>query len=132
MAPCPPGPAAVPLVIARLFRAGEPRAPGGVWIQGVSRRRGGGRAHARRRSVAALPPGSPSSLTSTTPAGVGLLVPPARRGPPRAARFPLDLPFSVRRFFDAAAPRLLVLVETELWPVVLRGGGAGAPCPCSS
>ncbi|MBL8113026.1 MAG: 3-deoxy-D-manno-octulosonic acid transferase, partial [Acidobacteria bacterium] len=33
--------------------------------------------------------------------------------------FPLDVPYAVRRFFREAAPRLLVLVETELWPFVL-------------
>ena len=61
-------------------------------------------------------------VTSSTPAGVGLLerrfrdlFPPARLQP-----FPLDLPVSVRRLLDSAAPRLLVLMETELWPVLLR------------
>lgn len=61
-------------------------------------------------------------VTSSTPAGVGLLErrfrdldPPARLQP-----FPLDLPVSVRRLLDSAEPRLLVLMETELWPVLLR------------
>ncbi len=64
-------------------------------------------------------PGLPILMTSTTPAGVGLL---SRRaisaGLPWRA-FPLDLPFAVRRFFDVERPRILVLVETELWPAVL-------------
>jgi 3-deoxy-D-manno-octulosonic-acid transferase len=67
-------------------------------------------------------------VTSSTPAGVGLLgkrfrdlTPPARLQP-----FPLDLPLSVRRLLDSAAPRLLVLVETELWPVLLRAAGRRA------
>jgi 3-deoxy-D-manno-octulosonic-acid transferase len=66
-------------------------------------------------------PSLPLLVTSTTPAGVGLLgrrfrdlSPPARLQP-----FPLDLPLSVRRLLDSARPRLLVLVETELWPVLL-------------
>ncbi len=29
---------------------------------------------------------------------------------------PYDFPFAVRRFFDAVQPKLLVLMETELWP----------------
>ncbi len=59
-------------------------------------------------------------VTATTPAGVSLL--PVRfRGIPGVALrpFPLDLGFSARRFFDAVRPGILVLVETELWPVTL-------------
>lgn len=59
-------------------------------------------------------------LTSSTPAGVGLL---SRRLAPAGAPwgvFPLDVPLAVRRFFDAERPRLLVLVESELWPAVLN------------
>jgi 3-deoxy-D-manno-octulosonic-acid transferase len=62
-------------------------------------------------------------MSATTPAGVGLL---SRRLAPSGAPwrpFPLDFPFAVRRFFDAERPRLLILVETELWPVVLREAG---------
>jgi 3-deoxy-D-manno-octulosonic-acid transferase len=65
-------------------------------------------------------PGLRVLMTSTTPAGVGLL---SRRLAPSGAAwrpFPLDVPFAVRRFFDAERPRLLVLVEAELWPAVLR------------
>ncbi len=38
--------------------------------------------------------------------------------------FPVDLPGPVRRLMDAARPRLVVLVETELWPELLAGCGA--------
>jgi 3-deoxy-D-manno-octulosonic-acid transferase len=34
--------------------------------------------------------------------------------------FPLDLPFSVRRTLDRINPRLFVMVETEIWPTLLR------------
>lgn len=34
--------------------------------------------------------------------------------------FPFDLRFSVGRFFDALNPALLLLVETEIWPNVIR------------
>lgn len=33
--------------------------------------------------------------------------------------FPYDLPFAVNRFLRFAAPRLLVMVETEIWPNLL-------------
>lgn len=34
--------------------------------------------------------------------------------------FPVDLPWSVRAFVQAADPSMLVLLETEIWPNVLR------------
>lgn len=106
-----------PLVVSRLFPAVEgPRAREGVWIQGVSL----GEveiALTLAEELAVRRPDLPLLFTSTTPAGVGLL---SRRRPGAWRTFPLDLPFSVRRFFDATAPRLLVLIETELWPSVLR------------
>ncbi|MHB8800336.1 MAG: 3-deoxy-D-manno-octulosonic acid transferase [Thermoanaerobaculia bacterium] len=92
-----------------------------VWVQGVSV----GEvelAHTLALALRAARPGVSLLVTSSTPAGVGLLekrfrdlVPPARLQP-----FPLDLPVSVRRLLDSATPRLLVLMETELWPVLLR------------
>ena len=117
MAPLPSEAPLVPLVVSRLFPAAQgPRAPGGVWIQGVSL----GEVEVAltlAEELALRRPDLPLLLTSTTPAGVGLL---SRRRPGAWRTFPLDFPFSVRRFFDATAPRLLVLVETELWPSVLR------------
>lgn len=108
----------VPLVYSRLFPSREARTKGGMWIQGVSL----GEVEVAltlAAEVARLRPGLPLLLSATTPAGVGLL---SRRlastGLPWRP-FPLDLPSSVRRFFDAERPRLLVLVETELWPAVL-------------
>jgi 3-deoxy-D-manno-octulosonic-acid transferase len=92
-----------------------------VWVQGVSV----GEVELAHTFALALRSARPELsllVTSSTPAGVGLLerrfrdlVPPARLQP-----FPLDLPVSVRRLLDSAAPRLLVLMETELWPVLLR------------
>ena len=100
-----------------------------VWIQAVSL----GEIEVARSLVerlSLLRPGLRILVTATTPAGVELL---PRRIPPEADRivtrpFPLDLPFSVRRFFDAARPDLLVLVETEIWPGVLtEAGRRGVP-----
>jgi 3-deoxy-D-manno-octulosonic-acid transferase len=105
-----------PLVISRLFPSALGSGiRGGVWIQGVSV----GEVEVAltlAELLSSLDPGMPLLLTSTTPAGVGLL---SRRRPGAWRPFPLDLPSSVRRFFDATSPRLLVLVETELWPGVL-------------
>ena len=115
------GPSGLPALIARrlLPQGGPMRAD--VWIQGVSV----GEvelAHTLAQALRAERPDLSLLVTSSTPAGVGLLArkfrdlsPPARLQP-----FPLDLPLSVRRLLDSAAPRLLVLVETELWPVLLR------------
>lgn len=36
------------------------------------------------------------------------------------AYLPYDLPSAVKRFFDRVRPRLAVILETELWPNVLR------------
>jgi 3-deoxy-D-manno-octulosonic-acid transferase len=105
-----------PLVVSRLFPSARgPGVPGGVWIQGVSV----GEVEVAvtlAEELAAKKPDLPLLFTSTTPAGVGLL---SRRRPGAWRPFPLDVPFSVRRFFEATEPRLLVLVETELWPAVL-------------
>ena len=108
-----------PLVLSRLFPGRIGLAPGGVWIQGVSL----GEVEVALTLAAELArarPGLPLLMSSTTPAGVGLL---SRRAGPAGLPwrpFPLDLPSAVRRFFDVERPRLLVLVETELWPVALN------------
>ena len=34
--------------------------------------------------------------------------------------FPFDLPFIVRRLLDAVRPRLFMMMETEIWPTLLR------------
>ncbi len=40
---------------------------------------------------------------------------------------PLDAPAPVRRWLDRAVPAVLVIVETELWPVWLRAAAARGP-----
>ena len=41
---------------------------------------------------------------------------------------PLDLPGSVRRFFDRVRPRIAVILETELWPNLYHECGAPSAC----
>lgn len=118
------GPPPLPRDLASLVRerlvprTGLPFGP--IWIQGVSV----GEvevASTLARALSERRPGVPLLLTSTTPAGVALLARrfPAGEGEVSTRPFPLDLPPSVRRFFRAVGPRLLVLVETELWPAIL-------------
>ncbi|HEV8267111.1 MAG TPA: glycosyltransferase N-terminal domain-containing protein [Thermoanaerobaculia bacterium] len=113
----------LPLVKERLFPA-ERRFPPGVWIQGVSVgevQTALDLAEALRKKRPALP----LLLSASTPAGVALLRRKAASlsGEVDARAFPLDLPPAVKRFFDAVTPRVLVLIETELWPSVLAEAG---------
>jgi 3-deoxy-D-manno-octulosonic-acid transferase len=98
---------------------GLPELPtSGVWIQAVSV----GEVELARRLVAELErrsPGLPLFLTATTATGLDL----ARRTlGDRLPVFPcpIDLAGPVSRVFSAARPRLVVLVETELWPEMLH------------
>ena len=100
-------------------------AEGGLWLQAVSV----GEVEVAvtfARAVRSLRPALPILATASTPAGFRLLEKRFRDpalAPAGSRPFPLDLPISVRRFFEAAAPRILVLVETELWPIVLLEAG---------
>ena len=70
------------------------------------------------RKLLELHPELPLVITTTTPTGserVSQLFGDAVRH----VYFPYDLPFSVNRFLRFAAPRLLVMVETEIWPNLL-------------
>ena len=93
----------------------------GVWIQAVSV----GEVEVARGLVAELEqraPYLPLFLTATTATGLDL----ARRTlGDRLPVFPcpIDLPGPVSRVFEVARPRLLVLVETELWPEMLHQAG---------
>ncbi|MCU0233812.1 MAG: hypothetical protein MUE90_07260, partial [Thermoanaerobaculales bacterium] len=102
----------------RLARSLPPLAPGGAWIQAVSV----GEVELARRLVGELErkaPQLPLLLTATTATGLALA---ARTLGDRlpVQPCPLDLPGPLRRVLAAAAPRLLVLVETELWPEMLH------------
>jgi 3-deoxy-D-manno-octulosonic-acid transferase len=105
----------------RLARSLPQLPTGGVWIQAVSV----GEVELARGLIAEFErrePDLPLFLTATTATGLDL----ARRTlGDRLSVFPcpIDLPGPVSRVFEAARPRLLVLVETELWPEMLHQAG---------
>jgi 3-deoxy-D-manno-octulosonic-acid transferase len=102
----------------------EPRADGPVWIQAVSV----GEVKIALRLAGALSRlGFPVVLTSTTAAGIAVA---SKEGPPALSpqAFPLDLPSCMRRALRRLKPRAVVLVETELWPALLKEArDAGVP-----
>jgi len=120
--------AAAPLVAAGLalrpaWRAGfaerlgaAPRvAAGGLWVHAASV----GELQAALRLVAELEAAGQRVVASSfTPAARALLA--ARRPGRPATLAPLDHPWCVERALARAAPRALVLVETELWPAWIR------------
>lgn len=63
-------------------------------------------------------PDIPRLLTASTAAGKVLAQKNCRQA--EIGWFPFDARKSVKRFLDRAKPRALVLLETELWPNVLR------------
>jgi 3-deoxy-D-manno-octulosonic-acid transferase len=67
------------------------------------------------RELGSLFPGTPLCLTTITPTGSERV-----RTLFASEAFhvyaPLDLPGTVRRFFDRVQPRLLIIMETEIWP----------------
>lgn len=114
----------LPTLAGRLGRAeGEARVTGGLWLHAVSVGEVGVAATLAR----ALPPQLPLVVTTVTPTGQArarsLFVPdrpPLGGRPAETAYLPFDLGFAVRRFYDRFAPRALVLVEGDYWPLVLR------------
>jgi 3-deoxy-D-manno-octulosonic-acid transferase len=98
---------------------------GGVWVQAVSV----GEVAVARPLLAELRrrhPGLPLVLSATT--ATGLAMASGAQLADVTLPFPVDLPGPVRRLMDAAKPRLVVLVETELWPELLAAcGSRGIP-----
>jgi len=96
------------------FGRGEPVAAPSIWVHAVS----AGEVQAAAVLVRTLYdryPGVPLVVTTLTPAGDER----ARTllGDRANIRYmPLDLPGSVKRFFDLVKPRIAVIFETELWP----------------
>lgn len=59
-------------------------------------------------------------VSTTTAAGYELAQ--RRFGPERTCFFPFDFSWSIREAFDRIRPRLILLVELEIWPNLLRMG----------
>lgn len=93
---------------------------GGIWIHAVSV----GEVHAARGLIPhlrGLLPGTPILLSTTTPTGQEI----AQHANADATFYmPLDIPVAVDRYLRTLAPRALLLVETEIWPNLLRCCGA--------
>lgn len=109
-----------PSLGSRLWWNPPPVPTGGVWIHAVSV----GEVGVARVLLAELRrrfPHVPLILSATTATGLATAANTA--GADAVVPLPLDLPGPVRRALDAARPRLVVLVETELWPELLHACG---------
>lgn len=109
-------------------RLGGHRGPvvrGGLWIHAVSVGEVGVAATLAR----ALPADLPLVVTTVTPTGQAQARQAFRQrleaGTAAVAYLPFDLGFAVRRFLSRFAPRALVLVEGDYWPLVLRAARRG-------
>lgn len=96
----------------------SPRSPRPIWIHAVS--------VGETLAIAGLVdmllsrhPGVPLLLTSTTPTGAQQV---ARLFGHRVEHswLPIDTPGAMGRFFDHFQPRMVLLVETEIWPNLVR------------
>jgi 3-deoxy-D-manno-octulosonic-acid transferase len=98
----------------RFAFTGQDLQPGGVVVHAASV----GEVNAAAGLIQALqarPGAAPVNVTSFTPTGSARLT--ALCGDTLAHAYaPLDLPGSTRRFLDRVQPRLLVIMETEIWP----------------
>lgn len=107
-----------PPLAQRLGRRLPPLPADSVWVQAVSV----GEVAVARLLLAELRRRHPETaiiLSATTATGLSLAT--GQQQADVVVPFPLDLPGPVRRVLDAARPRLVVLVETELWPEMLAG-----------
>jgi len=110
-----------PPLAQRLGRKLPPIPAGGVWVQAVSV----GEVSVARPLLGEIRrrhPGLPLVLSATT--ATGLAMASGVQLADVTLPFPVDMPGPVRRLMDAARPRLVVLVETELWPELLAACGA--------
>ncbi|HEY2591819.1 MAG TPA: lipid IV(A) 3-deoxy-D-manno-octulosonic acid transferase [Steroidobacteraceae bacterium] len=102
--------------------SGPARGGGSLWLHAASVgevQAGAGLARALARQV----PGAALVVTTTTPAGAARARALLGAGTETRAdvRFvPIDVPGAVRRFLDRAAPRIGIVMETELWPSLFR------------
>ncbi len=110
----------------RLGRAPYPDLDGGIWIHAVSV----GEVGVARNLLSALSrkaPGHAMGLSVTTAAGRQLAQTNLGDGVPVFA-FPFDLAGAVERALEAVRPGLVLLTETEIWPLFLdRAAARGIP-----
>ncbi len=107
----------------RLGLAPYPDLDGGIWVHAVSV----GEVGVARNLLAALSqkaPGARLGLSVTTAAGRAAARPLAGRGI-AVFSFPLDLAGPVEKALSAVRPGLILLTETELWPLLLERARAG-------
>lgn len=107
----------LPTLPGRLGRYRGEVVGGALWLHAVSV----GEVAVAAALVRGLPPELPLLVTTVTPTGQQR----ARalfgdRPATAVAYLPFELAFAVRRFFRRFSPRALVLVEGDLWPLVLR------------
>jgi len=108
----------------RLGRRPYPRLDGGLWIHGVSVGEIGVARNLLRALRRRLPdPALPIGISVTTAAGRELA---ARTLSAEAAvfAFPFELAGAVERSLDETRPSLVVLIETEIWPLFLERAAA--------
>jgi 3-deoxy-D-manno-octulosonic-acid transferase len=112
------------------FGAGPARGGGGVWVHAVSV----GEVQAAVILIEALRSRDSAldvALTCATPTGrtrAATLLPGVA-----VSYAPYDLPGSVRRFLKRSRPRMLIVLETELWPNLLfEAWRAGVPTVIAS
>lgn len=102
----------------RFGRFPRPPQPTPIWIHAVSVGESLAIAPLVRRLLREQPE-LPICLTTTTPTGSEQV---RRLFGDRVFHvyFPYDLPYCLNRFVDRIQPRLLIMVETEIWPNLLR------------
>ena len=102
---------------ARLIHSIEGKRP--CWVHAVSV----GEVLAARPLLDALAkelPAAPPILSTITPSGFALASSSVQGHGGAAIYFPLDLRACVRQALDALHPRILLLMESELWPAMIR------------
>jgi 3-deoxy-D-manno-octulosonic-acid transferase len=113
------------------FGFGAPSPAGSIWVHAVSV----GEVQAAAPLVEALLARFPTTpLVVTTVTATGRSRAQALFKDRVDVRYvPIDLPGSVRRFFDRVKPRLAVILETEIWPNLYhRCGRLGVPLVLAS
>ncbi len=103
------------------MRGDDGPGPGCLWIHAVSV----GEVRLARLLLGRLRrdlPGLRAHLTTATATGRALALGPAAdpTAPDAVSQFPFDLPGPIGRLLDRLRPRAVVVVETEIWPNLLR------------